>query len=329
MSPMIWLIIAAAVAAIFLLGGGDDSKDVKDRLNAFAGEMADDEEALLRGGEEEGRKKEGVPNVLANMGKIFANLTPAGAASWLQERLEKADVLLRPNEFAALAFLSVTLGCLFGLVWYKSKVAAGLFAVIGGCVPFIWLRLAGWGRLQLFNGQMLDTLLLLSNAVKAGYSLLQAMEMIARETPPPMGKEFQRVVRETGLGVTVEDALVNMKNRVPSDDLDLMVTVVLIQRQIGGNLSEILDKIAHTIRERSRIMGEISTLTAQGKISGAVIGGMPIGLGFIISLINPGYINTLFTYNEGLIKGWYLIAVGVALELIGFFFIWKIIDIEV
>jgi tight adherence protein B len=153
--------------------------------------------------------------------------------------------------------------------------------------------------------------------------------MIARESPAPMGKEFTRVVRETTLGVTVEDALVNFRNRVPSDDLDLVVTVVLIQRQIGGNMSEILDKIAYTIRERMRIMGEISTLTAQGRISGVIIGGLPFALGFILSIINPAYISLLWTFDDGVMKGWYLIILGCIMEGIGFFFIWKIVDIEV
>jgi tight adherence protein B len=332
--PILIVLILAAAVALLLMGGSDD-KEVRDRMNQFASpEGMMDEETLLKEDEERNRKKAtSTPPLLQGLGNIFTGLTPEGMVKNFQERLEKADVPLRANEFAAVVFLSMCAGFLFGVVKYRNlthqNFAGGLFAVIGAVAPFVWLRVQAWRRLRTFNGQMLDTLLLLSNAIKAGYSLLQAMEMIARESPAPMGKEFARVVRETGLGVTVEDALVNMRNRVPSDDLDLMVTVVLIQRQIGGNLSEILDKIAHVIRERARIMGQISTLTAQGRISGAVIGLMPVGLGFIISLINPGYINVLFTYDDGAIKGWYLIVVGIILELIGFFFIWKIIDIEV
>lgn len=335
MPPVVIVIILVAAVAVLLMGGGDDAKEVRDRMNQFAGpEGMLDEEALLKEDEERNRKKAGGASpFLSGLGNIFTTFTPDGAVKAFQERLEKADVPLRPNEFAALVFLAACGGFLFGVVSYRTtsnpRFAGILFAVIGAIAPFVWLRLQAWRRLRTFNMQMLDTLLLLSNAIKAGYSLLQAMEMIARESPPPMGKEFARVVRETGLGVTVEDALLNMRNRVPSDDLDLMVTVVLIQRQIGGNLSEILDKIGHTIRERAKIMGQISTLTAQGRISGAVIGGMPIGLGFIISLINPAYINVLFTYDDGAIKGWYLIILGIVFEAIGFFVIWKIIDIEV
>lgn len=325
------IVILVVAVAVLLMGGQDDSKEVRDRMNQFAGpEGMLDEETLLKEDEERNRKKAGGGNpLLAGLGNIFSKFTSEGAVASLQARLEKADLLLRPNEFAALVFLAACGGFLFGL-WFSRaspvpRFGGFLFAVIGSIVPFVWLRLKSWNRLRVFNTQMLDTLLLLSNAIKAGYSLLQAMEMISRESPPPMGKEFARVVRETSLGVTVEDALVNMKDRVPSDDLDLMVTVVLIQRQIGGNLSEILDKIAHVIRERARIMGQISTLTAQGRISGLVIGLMPVGLGCIINLINPGYIGVLFTDP----KGPYLIGLGILLEAIGFFVIWKIIDIEV
>ena len=329
MPPVVIIIILVVAVAVIMMGGNDDSKEVRDRMNQFAGQEGMDEDSLLKEDEERNRKKGGGNALLAGLGNIFANITPEGMVQALQTKLEKADLLLRPNEFAALVFLSSCAGFLFG-VWFSRsspspRFGGFLFAIFGSIIPFIYLRLAAWRRLRLFNTQMLDTLLLLSNAIKAGYSLLQAMEMIARESPPPMGKEFGRVVRETSLGVTVEDALINMKNRVPSDDLDLMVTVVLIQRQIGGNLSEILDKISHVIRERARILGQISTLTAQGRISGLVIGGMPIGLGCIIYMINPTYISILF--NDP--KGPYLIAVGILLEAIGFFVIWKIIDIEV
>ena len=330
MPPIVIVIIVVAAVAVLLMGSGDDAKEVRDRMNQFANTDAINEESLLKDDEDKARKKAGGTNpLLTGLGKIFASITPEGAVANLAARLEKADVLLRPNEFAAMVFLSLCAGFLFGVFYFRAtpnpRFGGTMFAIAGSFGPFIWLRLMAWRRLKMFNGQMLDTLLLLSNAIKAGYSLLQAMEMIARESPPPMGKEFGRVVRETSLGVTVEDALTNMKNRVPSDDLDLMVTVVLIQRQIGGNLSEILDKISHVIRERARILGQISTLTAQGRISGLVIGGMPIGLGCIIYMINPTYISILF--NDP--KGPYLIAVGILLEAIGFFVIWKIIDIEV
>ena len=256
MPPILIVVILIVAVAVLMMGGGDDAKEVRDRMNQFAGPEGLDDESLLKEDEERNRKKAGGANpLLAGLGKVFASVTPEGAVQALATRLEKADVLLRPNEFAAMVFLSMCIGFLFGVFYFRTstnpRFGGLLFGVLGSIGPFVWLRLMAWRRLRLFNTQMLDTLLLLSNAIKAGYSLLQAMEMIARESPPPMSKEFARVVRETSLGVTVEDALTNMKNRVPSDDLDLMVTVVLIQRQIGGNLSEILDKISHVALKES------------------------------------------------------------------------------
>lgn len=326
MSPIVIGLIVAAIIAFVMMGGEGDEKEVKERINQFASPeaMADDD------GRDEKRKSENTkPSLLTNLGVIFQKLTPQDVAKNMQEKLDRADIPLRANEFAAVMFLCTCVGYAVGAALYKSQIFGGIFAVIGLIAPQIYLKFVFWRRINLFNGQLLDTLLLLSNAVKAGYSLLQAMEMIARESPAPMGKEFQRVIRETTLGITPEDALTNLKNRVPSDDLDLMVTVILVQRQIGGNLSEILDSIGHTIRERSRIQGMIRTLTAQGRMSGMVIGGMPFGLAGIISLINPKYMSLLITYDDGILKGYYLILLGLFMEAMGFYVILKIVDIEV
>ena len=328
MPPWVIGVVVVAIVAFILLGGEGDEKDVKERINQFAGPegLMDDAVSFDK---KDTKKAAAKPTILTNLGVIFQRLTPKDVAKGLQDRIERADLPLRANEFAAVIFLSACVGFVIGAVLYRSKVAGIGFFVLGAMVPLVYLRLAAWRRLSKFNDQLLDTLLLLSNAVKAGYSLLQAVEMIARESPPPMGKEFQRVIRETTLGITPEDALLNLKLRVPSDDLDLMVTVILIQRQIGGNLSEILDSIGHTIRERQRIMGMVRTLTSQGRMSGAVIGGMPFALAGIIGIINPKYISLLWTYDDGVLKGYYLIILGLIMEGLGFYVILSIVDIEV
>jgi len=326
-----FLIFAGVFAIVLVVGfffGGDDDEDVKGRISQFASFDAQVEEAQLIA-EELGKtkgKKEQKSDVLQRIGKI---ITPTGMANWFEGLLEKADVPLRANEFAATVFLGFMVPLALGLLVTRSNLLGLVFGGVGCMVPFIWVKMASAQRLKRFNGQILDTLILLSNAVKAGYSMLQAMEMVARESPPPMGKEFSRVIREISLGVTIEEALNNLKDRVPSEELDLMVTVVLIQRQIGGNLSEILDKIAHTIRERSRIQGEIQTLTAQGRISGLIIGGLPFGLGAVLYVINPGYISLLWSYKKGWFASWYLILFGVFMEACGMLIIMKITDIEV
>lgn len=308
--------------------GGDDDEEVKGRISQFASfdnNESDDAAIAEELGKTKG-KKDRKSDFLHQVGNL---ITPAALARKFEDSLERADIPFRANEFAAIVFLSGVFFFCIGGVLLKELVIGIILGAVGLSLPFIWLKFTASKRLKLFNGQILDTLILLSNAVKAGYSMLQAMEMVAKESPPPMGKEFSRVIREISLGVTIEEALTNLKNRVPSDELDLMVTVVLIQRQIGGNLSEILDKIAHTIRERTRIVGEIQTLTAQGRISGLVIGGLPFGLGGILYLINPEYMSLLWTYKQGWFKSYYLILFGIFMELVGLAIIMKITDIEV
>ncbi|HEY8656425.1 MAG TPA: type II secretion system F family protein, partial [Candidatus Limnocylindria bacterium] len=176
-----------------------------------------------------------------------------------------------------------------------------------------------------FNKQLPDTIVLLSNSLRAGSSFLQSIELVSREGAPPMSEEMGRVVREVNLGLGMEEALANLVRRIKSDDLDLMVTAIGIQQQVGGNLAEILDTIAFTIRERVRIKGDINTLTAQGRVSGYLVAFLPIGLGVALNAINPAFMQPLFTETIGRI----LIAVGAVMMTIGFLAIRKITDIKV
>jgi tight adherence protein B len=189
--------------------------------------------------------------------------------------------------------------------------------------------------MRAFDGQLSDTLNLWVNALRSGYSVLQAMEAIATELPPPVSVEFERVVQEVRLGLSVAQALDNMYHRVPSEDLDLVITAVNIQREVGGNLAEVLDNISFTIRERVRIKGEIRTLTAQGRISGTIISLLPIGLGLVLYLINPEYVSQLWIMEAPWIFpnvipcGYVLIGVGGLMIFLGWLAIRKIVSIEV
>ncbi|MEA2026268.1 MAG: type II secretion system F family protein, partial [Chloroflexota bacterium] len=169
------------------------------------------------------------------------------------------------------------------------------------------------------------------NALRAGASFLQAIELVVRETQPPISTEFNRVIREVNLGLPFEQALANMVRRVRSEDLELMTTAISIQHQVGGNLAEILDSIAFTIRERIRIQGEIRTLTAQQRMSGYVVAGLPIFLVLVLSLIAPTFMEPMFGPPEvlGIPVGVIVLAVGALMMLIGFLAIRKIVDIEV
>jgi tight adherence protein B len=205
-------------------------------------------------------------------------------------------------------------------------VLAGFIgAIVGYMIPILLLHAKIERRTKAFNDQLGDTLILIANSLRTGYSFMQALEMVAREMPQPISIEFGRTLREMNLGVTTEDALNNLAKRINSDDLDLVITAVLIQRQVGGNLAEILDNIAVTIRERVKIKGEIKTMTAQGRISGMIIGIMPIGLGAIIYSINPEYIKILFTAPLGKM----MLLGAVISEFFGILLIRKIVNIEV
>ena len=179
--------------------------------------------------------------------------------------------------------------------------------------------------MKLFNRQLGDALIIIANSLRTGYSFMQAMDMVAREMKPPISSEFSRTVKEMNLGTTTEIALGNMAKRIDSEDLDLVFTAVLIQRQVGGNLSEVLDNIARTIRERVRIRGEIRTLTAQGRMSGLIVGLLPVAMGFVIYLLNPEYIRVLFSHPIGRLM---LIAATVS-QVIGIILIRRIVDIEI
>ena len=177
-----------------------------------------------------------------------------------------------------------------------------------------------------------DTITLLANALRAGSSFLQAIEMVVRESQPPISTEFGRVIREVNLGLPFEQALENMVRRVRSEDLELMTTAITIQHQVGGNLAEILDSIAFTIRERVRIKGEINTLTAQQRMSGYVVGFLPIGLAGFLFIAAPGSLSPCSTSRASLIglpAGVILLAIGGFMMFIGFMLIRRIVDIEV
>jgi tight adherence protein B len=183
-----------------------------------------------------------------------------------------------------------------------------------------------------FNKQLPDTITLLANALRAGSSFLQAVELVVREARPPISTEFSRVIREVNLGLSFDDALENMVRRVRSDDLELMATAIAIQHNVGGNLAEILDSIAFTIRERVRIKGEINTLTAQQKLSGYVVGFLPIGLAGFLFIAAPKFMEPMFDNRMsflGLPMGIFILLIGGFAMFMGFMFIRKIVDIEV
>ncbi|MEW6446530.1 MAG: type II secretion system F family protein [Bacillota bacterium] len=256
-------------------------------------------------------------------------ITSFGMASGLMRRLDhslsRADILLKAEEFLLLLAGAMLLT---GGVSYiaTNRISVAIIGSLAGfALPNVFLRRAQARRLHAFNTQIADALIVMANTLRAGFGFLQAMEVVRREMPPPISKEFGQALAEMNLGIPTEEALGNLARRIKSEDLDLVVTAVVIQRSVGGNLAIILDTIAETIRERVRIKGEIRSLTAQGRISGMIVGFLPVGLALFLFIISPKYMSTLFNTSTGVTL---VIAAGVA-EAIGALAIKKIISIKV
>ncbi len=252
--------------------------------------------------------------------------------------LGAADLKLKPSEYLGI-WASTTIGVpvVFFLLGFllpalQNPIMLLLGLLLGFFVPRLWLGRRKSGRLKAFNKQLPDTITLIANALRAGSSFLQSIELVVRESRPPISTEFGRVIREVNLGLPFDVALENMVQRVKSEDFELMATAISIQHQVGGNLAEILDSIAFTIRERIRIKGEIRTLTAQQRLSGYVVGGLPFGLALFIYLAAPTFFDPMFNKPPdvlGIPLGVILLGIAVMAMGAGFFFIRKIVDIEV
>jgi tight adherence protein B len=254
--------------------------------------------------------------------------TKKGKAS-VSEQLLRADLKLRTSEFFMIqigttALLALIAGVRFGFS-LGSLPEIFIAGLIGYIIPGRYVRYRIAQRLKAFNNQLGDTLTLLSNAIKAGYSFAQAIDTVAKNAVPPIADEFGRAVREMNLGGSPDEALQNITKRVASPDFDLVATAYSIHRTVGGNLAEILDNISYTIRERVRIKGEIATLTAQARASGTLITFLPIVLAVFMYFVTPTYFRPMF---ENFV-GWVLIAIGVFMIFVGNLIIRRVVAIEV
>ncbi len=242
----------------------------------------------------------------------------------IQAELWKAHIPLKGEEFIVLSLAASLVSTFAAAAAAKNMVLAVPFAIAGWLIPGIFVKAKKKKRLKLLNEQLGDTIGIISNSLKSGYSFFQAIDTVTSEMSGIIAEEFAQLKKEINIGVNTETALENLVGRVESDDMELVVTAILIQRQIGGNLAEILDNISDTIRQRIRIKGEIKTMTAQGRISGIIIALIPLIMGLAMFVINPEYIKLLFTNNLGLA----MVAASVVMELIGVVFIRKIVNIE-
>jgi tight adherence protein B len=241
--------------------------------------------------------------------------------------LARADLKFKVAEYYALVFISTIVVALVAYVIQPNPISAVIGAVIGFFIPRFYVKRQQAVRLQKFNDQLSDMLNLMVNGLRAGYSTLQAMEAVSRELPSPIRDEFHRVVQEMQIGIPMEKALDNLLRRIPSEDLDFVITAINVQREVGGNLSEILDNISFTIRERVRIKGEIRVMTAQVRTSATVLSLIPVFLTIALWFISPEYIKSFF--DRGPFCGWIAVVTIVGMIVSGYFVMMKIADIEV
>jgi tight adherence protein B len=330
-------VAAAAAAAIFLIAMGiatsGSGSGVSARLERYAAGRESGTAAATGSG--------GLSEIIAQsvaLAQLNRVVEGRDFGENLARDIARADLRLKPSEFLAiwagsilgLPFLFILLS--LGLPALRTRLALLVAAFIGFMLPRFWLGRRKSGRLSAFNKQLPDTITLLANGLRAGSSFLQAVELVVRESRPPVSTEFSRVIREVNLGLPFEQAMENMVRRVRSDDLELMATAINIQHTVGGNLAEILDSIAYTIRERVRINGEIRTLTAQQRLSGYVVGFLPIGLAGFLFVAAPNFMQPMFEKPPealGLPLGLVILAFGAFMMFIGFLLIRKIVDIEV
>ena len=244
----------------------------------------------------------------------------------LRQAIARADLRITVGEFLILWGAAIVLGLFLGQVVFGTLIHTIVFTVAGVILPRFYLRFRAGQRLKQFNTQLPDTIVMLANSLRSGYSMMQSMGMVSNEMNPPIATEFQRVIREVGIGLSPEEALNNLLRRINSVDLEIMVMAINVQREIGGNLSIILDTIAHTIRERIRIKGEIKTLTAQATYSGYVISFLPIVLAFVLYTIDHKYIG--FFWNDHSC-GLPLMCATLFFIAVGFFVMRRITKIEV
>ena len=252
-------------------------------------------------------------------------LVKRGIGADLATQLARADLKLTVAEFVAVIVILVLSVGVVTYLWRQDVIITTAACLMAFFAPRAYVGVRRGQRLKAFNDQLGDTLNLLVNSIRAGYSILQAMRTVSEEMSPPISSEFGRVVQEVQLGISLEEALAHMLRRVPSDDLDMVVTAMNIQREVGGNLAEILDSISFTVRERIRIKGEIRTLTAQSRISGYMVAAVPVILAGIIYMLNPEFIGILFEHTCGHI----MIGAAVLGIAAGFLVMRKVVDIDI
>jgi len=338
MSDPIFLAICGCFLAAAIMVGwachqsqATPQMDLREKLK----NLAKDPEAMAREIELGGERKS-VLEVI-NLRGFLARFTGVIYMDHLERELTQCDIPLKPHEFLAVRAGAGIGAAILTVLTSRNPVLA---LAVGGFVGFVLhipvLKIKRSMRVEKFVTQLAEFLVLITNSLRSGQTFLQGVEIASKDSPNPIGMEFRLMLKETNLGVPVEQAFQNMLIRVPSEDLKIVMSAFTIQRNVGGNLADIMDQVAAMIRQRIAIQGQIKVLTSQGKLSGAIVGLLPFGLGAVIALINYDYMSKLWTPREGeglpiqqRYLGPIMLGFGISLELLGCFVIYKICDIEV
>lgn len=317
------LIVGGILAGIMLVVGiivtvRDEQSVLEDRFSHYVEEEFEDAVALA-----EEQKTTFLSEWIDN------RLEGSRYGDRIATNLAQADLKLRPAEYvSAMVIAGFLLGFLAWAVGGQNVVSALIGIVLGSMMPRFYMRRQQNKRLTTFGNQLPDMLNLVVNGLRAGYSTMQALEAVSKELPPPLSEEFSRVVKEMQLGIGMEDALNNLHRRIPSDDLDLIITAINVQREVGGNLAEILDTISYTIRERIKIKGEIKVLVSQVIYSGRFLAMLPLILMGLLWFANREYLLTFFKPGN-LLCGGIMLGIAGVMVLAGYLAMNKLADIEV
>ena len=334
--PFFLAICGCFLVALILVGWGfhqgqaAPQMDLREKLK----NLAKDPEAMAREIELGQEKKSLLATV--DFRGFFAKFTGVSYMDHLERELTQCDIPLKPAEFLMVRAGGVVFAGLVGMIMSHNPVIALCCAGVAAFLHIPILKLKRSMRIDKFVTQLAEFLVLITNSLRSGQTFLQGVDIASKDSPNPIGMEFRLLLKETNLGVPVETAFQNMLIRVPSEDLKIVMSAFSIQRNVGGNLADIMDQVAAMIRQRIAIQGQIKVLTTQGKLSGAIVGLLPFGLGTVIAFINYEYMSKLWTPRQGdglsigeRYLGPILLGIGIFMELLGCFVIWKICDIEV
>jgi tight adherence protein B len=303
---------AVMLLAYLIIGGLTNRKGVqtRERLRRYTASA-----------QQTGAVKEGAPG--DQLPTVSSFLSSKGLTERMMLEITRAGLKWRPSEFAVMSAAFAIIPVVV-LIVMRISLLLSLLGLLCGLLPHIYLKTRQQIRLAAFNAQISDTLTLMASSLRSGYSFMRAMQVVASEMPAPIAEEFTRVLDECNVGVPTEEALRRLVERTNSYDMDLVVTAVTIQIQLGGNLAEILDTIAETIRERVRINAEMRALTADGKLSGIILVALPIVLGGVILALNPAYMRTLIDEQTGRI----MLIVGGVFMVVGSIVIHRMLRID-